>query len=135
VRAGGGFNHRYNLGSGVMLKDNHIQAAGSIAAAVQKVRNYAAFTLRIEVEVSTLDEVAQALDARADIIMLDNMDTPTMARAIAMVNGRAIVEASGNITDERLASLRDLGLDVISSGAITHSAAQVDISLKIRPQP
>jgi nicotinate-nucleotide pyrophosphorylase (carboxylating) len=118
-----------------MLKDNHIQAAGSIAAAVQKVRNYAAFTLRIEVEVSTLDEVAQALDARADIIMLDNMDTPTMARAIAMVNGRAIVEASGNITDERLASLRDLGLDVISSGAITHSAAQVDISLKIRPQP
>ncbi len=131
VRAGGGFNHRYNLSSGVMLKDNHIAAAGSIGAAVERARAYAPFTLRIEVEVETLDGVQQALDAGVDIIMLDNMTSDAMRQAIALIDGRAIVEASGNITIDRLKELRDIGLDVISSGAITHSAPQVDISVKI----
>lgn len=131
VRAGGGYNHRYNLSSGVMLKDNHIAAAGSIQAAVERARAYAPFTLRIEVEVETLDGVQQALDAGVDIIMLDNMATDTMREAIALIDGRAIVEASGNITIDRLQELRDIGLDIISSGAITHSAPQVDISVKI----
>jgi nicotinate-nucleotide pyrophosphorylase (carboxylating) len=131
VRAGGGYNHRYNLSSGVMLKDNHIAAAGSIASAVERVRAYAPFTLRIEVEVETMGGVQEALDAGVDIIMLDNMATATMREAIALIDGRAIVEASGNITIDRLAELRDIGLDIISSGAITHSAPQVDISVKI----
>jgi nicotinate-nucleotide pyrophosphorylase (carboxylating) len=131
VRMGGGFNHRYNLSSGVMIKDNHIKAAGSIAAAVERVRHHAPFLLRIEVETANLDEVQQALAAGADVIMLDNMTTAQMAEAVAVIAGRALVEASGNITDARLGELRDIGIDIISSGAITHSAPQVDISLKI----
>jgi nicotinate-nucleotide pyrophosphorylase (carboxylating) len=131
VRMGGGFNHRYNLSSGVMIKDNHIAAAGSIALAVTKVRHHAPFLLRIEVEVASLTQVEEALAAGADVIMLDNMDTPTMAVAIQLIAGRALVEASGNITETRLAELREIGVDIISTGAITHSAPQVDISMKI----
>lgn len=129
VRCGGGRNHRYSLGSGAMLKDNHIAAAGSIAQAVRRVREYAPFLLRIEVEVDTLDQLQQALDAGADAVLLDNMDTDTMRQAVAITQKRALLEASGNITAARLAELRDIGLDVISSGALTHSARQVDISL------
>ncbi|MCB9519675.1 MAG: carboxylating nicotinate-nucleotide diphosphorylase [Myxococcales bacterium] len=129
VRLGGGHNHRYNLGSGAMIKDNHIAAAGSIADAVAKVRAYAPFLTRIEVEVTTLDELRAALEAGADAVLLDNMSTETMREACAIVAGRAIVEASGNITESRLAELRDVGLDIVSSGAITHSAPNVDISL------
>jgi nicotinate-nucleotide pyrophosphorylase (carboxylating) len=131
VRMGGGFNHRYNLSSGVMIKDNHIAAAGSIALAVAKVRHHAPFLLRIEVEVANLMQVEEALEAGVDVIMLDNMDTPTMAAAIQKIAGRALVEASGNITESRLAELREIGVDIISTGAITHSAPQVDISMKI----
>lgn len=131
VRMGGGFNHRYNLSSGVMIKDNHIAAAGSIALAVAKVRHHAPFLLRIEVEVANLTQVNEALAAGVDVIMLDNMDTPTMAAAIQKIAGRALVEASGNITETRLAELREIGVDIISTGAITHSAPQVDISMKI----
>lgn len=132
VRQGGGRNHRYNLGAGAMIKDNHIAAAGSIGAAVEKVRAHAPFLLRIEVEVSTLEELEQALEAGADAVLLDNMDTDTMREAARRTRGRAIVEASGNVTLERLPELRDIGLDVVSTGAITHSAPNVDISMKIR---
>ncbi len=131
VRCGGGKNHRYNLGSGAMIKDNHIAAAGSIAAAVTAVRNHAPFLTRIEVEVSNLEELAEALDAGADAVLLDNMETELMREACSIVAGRAVVEASGNITETRLPELRDIGLDVISSGAITHSAPNVDISMKL----
>lgn len=130
VRMGGGFNHRYNLSAGAMIKDNHIVAAGSITRAVAAVRKHAPFLLRIEVEVNTLEQLAEALAAGADAVLLDNMDTPTMAEAVRQVSGRAIVEASGNITATRLAELRTIGLDVISSGAITHSAPNVDIALE-----
>jgi nicotinate-nucleotide pyrophosphorylase (carboxylating) len=132
VRQGGGRNHRYNLGAGAMIKDNHIAAAGSIGAAVEKVRAHAPFLLRIEVEVSTLEELEQALEAGADAVLLDNMDTDTMREAARRARGRAIVEASGNVTLARLPELRDIGLDVVSTGAITHSAPNVDISMKIR---
>lgn len=131
VRAGGGANHRYNLGSGAMIKDNHIAAAGSITRAVEKVRAYAPFLTRIEVEVTNFDELEEALTAGADAVMLDNMSTDDMRRAVEIVAGRALVEASGNITDARLAELRGIGLDFISSGALTHSAPNVDISLNL----
>jgi len=130
VRCGGGFNHRYNLGSGAMIKDNHIAAAGSIALAVQRVRDHAPFLTRIEVEVTNFDELDQAIAAGADAVLLDNMSTPMMREAVTRVGGRAIVEASGNITAERLGELADVGLDIISSGALTHSAPNVDISLR-----
>lgn len=129
VRMGGGRNHRYNLSSGAMIKDNHIAAAGSIAEAVRRVREHAPFLTRIEVEVQNFAELDEALAAGADAVLLDNMDTPTMAEAVRRVAGRAIVEASGRITEARLAELRGIGLDVISSGALTHSAPNVDIGL------
>ena len=130
VRLGGGANHRYNLSSAVMLKDNHIDAAGGIAQAVAAARAHASFTCTIEVECETLDMVREAVDAGADIIMLDNMDRDNMARAIALIDGRAVVEASGNVDLDSIRELADLGVDVISSGALTHSAGILDLSLK-----
>ena len=121
----------YNLAGGAMIKDNHIAAAGSIHAAVARVRAHAPFLIRIEVEVTTMGELEQALEAGADVVMLDNMTTAQMRDAVQVVAGRALVEASGNITLGRLAELRDVGLDVISSGALTHSAPNADISLRI----
>lgn len=131
VRCGGGRNHRFNLGSAVMIKDNHIAAVGSIAEAVRRARAGAPHTAHIEVETTTLDEVQQALDAGADSVLLDNMDDDTMARAVALCRGRALTEASGNITDARLASLARVGVDIVSSGALTHSAPAADLSLDL----
>lgn len=130
VRVGGGRNHRYNLSDGVLLKDNHIDAAGGIARAVAAARERAPFVRKIEVEVETLEQVREALDAGADIIMLDNMDHASMARALEVIDGRAETECSGNVTLENLSALADLGVDYISSGALTHSAPILDLSLK-----
>ena len=130
VRAGGGYNHRYNLSDGVLLKDNHIGAAGSVANAVRMAKEYAPFVRKIEVEVETLEMVKEAVDAGADIIMLDNMSTEEMAEAIRIIDGRAETECSGNVTKENIARLTSLGVDYISSGALTHSAPILDISLK-----
>ena len=134
VTVGGGHNHRYNLSDGVMLKDNHIGAAGSIEKAVSMAREYASFVRKIEVETENLDMVKQAVDAGADIIMLDNMDHDTIAEAIRIIDGKAETECSGNVTKENVAALCDLGVDYISSGALTHSAGCLDISMKnLRP--
>lgn len=130
VRIGGGNNHRYNLSDGVLLKDNHIGAAGGVTEAVRMAKAYAPFVRKIEVEVETLEQVAEAADAGADIIMLDNMDHATMARAIGIIAGRAEVEVSGNVTKENISALVDLGVDYISSGALTHSSPILDLSLK-----
>ena len=130
VRAGGGYNHRYNLSDGVLLKDNHIGAAGSVANAVRIAKEYVPFVRKIEVEVETLEMVKEAVDAGADIIMLDNMSTEEMAEAIRIIDGRAETECSGNVTKENIARLTSLGVDYISSGALTHSAPILDISLK-----
>ena len=130
VRAGGGYNHRYNLSDGVLLKDNHIGAAGSVANAVRMAKEYAPFVRKIEVEVETLEMVKEAVDAGADIIMLDYMSTEEMAEAIRIIDGRAETECSGNVTKENIARLTSLGVDYISSGALTHSAPILDISLK-----
>ena len=130
VRVGGGYNHRYNLSDGVLLKDNHIGAAGSVANAVRMAKEYAPFVRKIEVEVETLEMVKEAVDAGADIIMLDNMSTEEMAEAIRIIDGRAETECSGNVTKENIARLTSLGVDYISSGALTHSAPILDISLK-----
>ncbi|MBY4797631.1 carboxylating nicotinate-nucleotide diphosphorylase [Collinsella sp. AGMB00827] len=130
VRIGGGSNHRFNLSSAVMLKDNHIDAAGSIRTAVCQARQSAPITCMIEVECENLEMVSEALEAKADIIMLDNMDTPTMAKAVALINERALIEASGNIDEQRIRELADLGVDFISSGALTHSAGILDLSMK-----
>lgn len=130
VRVGGGVNHRFNLADGVLIKDNHIKAAGGIAQAISSVRKNAPHTLRIEVETETLDEVQQALDAGADIIMLDNMDETTMRRAVEKINGLALTEASGNMGDRDLLSVAKTGVDIISIGALTHSVRSLDISLK-----
>ena len=130
VRVGGGSNHRYNLSDGVMLKDNHIGAAGSISKAVAMAKEYAPFVRKIEVEVESLEQVKEAADAGADIIMLDNMDVETMKEAIKIIDGRAKTECSGNVTKENIAKLTDIGVDYISSGALTHSAPILDISLK-----
>ncbi len=130
VRAGGGYNHRYNLSDGVLLKDNHIGAAGSVANAVRMAKEYAPFVRKIEVEVETLEMVKEAVDAGADIIMFDNMSTEEMAEAIRIIDGRAETECSGNVTKENIARLTSLGVDYISSGALTHSAPILDISLK-----
>lgn len=130
VLCGGGHNHRRNLAEMLMLKDNHIDAAGGIAQAVAAARAHASFTCTIEVECETLDMVREAVDAGADIIMLDNMDRDHMARAIALIDGRAVVEASGNVDLDSIRELADLGVDVISSGALTHSAGILDLSLK-----
>lgn len=130
VKVGGGTNHRYNLSDGVLLKDNHISAAGSIAKAIEMARNYAPFVRKIEIECETLEQVQEALDARADIIMLDNMDHATMKKAVERIAGRAQTEISGNVTRERIGTLKDLGVDFISSGAIVYSAGILDLSLK-----
>lgn len=130
VRVGGGYNHRYNLSDGVLLKDNHIGAAGSVTKAVQMAKEYAPFVRKIEVEVENLDMVKEAADAGADIIMLDNMSPEDMKEAIRIIDGRAETECSGNVTKENIDRLTSLGVDYISSGALTHSAPVLDISLK-----
>ena len=130
VRVGGGYNHRYNLSDGVLLKDNHIGAAGSVTKAVQMAKEYAPFVRKIEVEVENLDMVREAVEAGADIIMLDNMSVDDMREAIKIIDGRAETECSGNVTKENVERLIDLGVDYVSSGALTHSAPILDISLK-----
>lgn len=130
VRIGGGNNHRYNLSDGVLLKDNHIGAAGGVKKAVLMAKEYAPFVRKIEVEVESFDMVKEAVEAGADIIMLDNMATEQLKEAIAYIDGRAEVEVSGNVTKENIERLTDLGVDYISSGALTHSAPILDISLK-----
>ena len=130
VRVGGGSNHRYNLSDGVLLKDNHIGAAGSITNAVRMAKEYAPFVRKIEVEVETLDHVKEAVEAGADIIMLDNMTTDQMRAAIDLIDGRAETECSGNVTKENIERLVSLGVDYISSGALTHSSPIMDISMK-----
>lgn len=130
VKIGGGCNHRYNLSDGVLLKDNHIGAAGSVAKAVAMAKEYAPFVRKIEVEVENMDMVKEAVEAGADIIMLDNMTHEEMAEAVAYINGRAEIECSGNVTKENIAKLTNLGVNYISSGALTHSAPILDISLK-----
>lgn len=130
VRVGGGYNHRYNLSDGVLLKDNHIGAAGGVKEAVLAAKEYAPFVRKIEVEVENLDMVREAVEAGADIIMLDNMAPDQMKEAIAIIDGRAETECSGNVTKENISRLTELGVDYISSGALTHSAPILDISLK-----
>ena len=130
VRVGGGNNHRFNLSDGVLLKDNHIGAAGSVKRAIEMAKEYAPFVRKIEIEVETLEMVKEAADAGADIIMLDNMTHEQMEEAIRIIDGRAEVEVSGNVTKENIAKLTDLGVDCISSGALTHSAPIMDLSLK-----
>ncbi len=130
VRVGGGSNHRLNLSDGVMLKDNHIGAAGSVKRAVEMAKEYAPFVRKIEVEVENMDMVKEAVAAGADIIMLDNMTHEEMQEAAAYIGGRAEIEVSGNVTAENIAALSDLGVDYISSGALTHSSPILDISLK-----
>lgn len=130
VKVGGGFNHRYNLSDGVLLKDNHIGAAGSVTNAVKMAKAYAPFVRKIEVETENLDMVKEAVDAGADIIMLDNMTHDMMQEAIKIIDGRAMTECSGNVTKENIRNIIDLGVDFISSGALTHSAPIMDISLK-----
>lgn len=130
VRIGGGNNHRYNLSDGVLLKDNHIGAAGGVKEAIAAAKKYAPFVRKIEVEVESLDMVKEAVEAGADIIMLDNMDTDALKEAIAYIDGRAEIEVSGKVTKENIARLTGLGVDYVSSGALTHSAPILDISLK-----
>lgn len=130
VKVGGGSNHRFNLSDGVMLKDNHIGAAGSITKAVQMAKSYASFVHKIEIEVENLDMVREAADAGADIIMLDNMSPEEMKEAIRIIDGRALTECSGNVTRENIQKMIDVGVDYVSSGALTHSAPIMDISLK-----
>ena len=130
VRIGGGCNHRYNLSDGVLLKDNHIGAAGSITKAVQMAKAYAPFVRKIEIEVETLEQVKEAVDAGADIIMLDNMTPDMMKEAVQLIDGRAQTECSGNITKENIAKICEIGVDFVSSGALTHSAPILDISMK-----
>lgn len=130
VKVGGGNNHRYNLTDGVLLKDNHIGAAGGVKDAINLAKEYAPFVRKIEVEVETLDMVKDAVEAGADIIMLDNMDHDTMAEAMRIIDGKAEVEVSGNMTKENLAKLSGLSVNYVSSGALTHSAPIMDISLK-----
>lgn len=130
VTLGGGYNHRYNLSDGIMLKDNHIDAAGGIREAVEKVRSLNPFVKKIEVEVENFDEVREALEAKADIIMLDNMDIEEIKEACKIINKKAIIECSGNVSLENINSYKDLDIDYISSGAITYSAGVLDLSMK-----
>ena len=134
VRVGGGCNHRYNLSDGVLLKDNHIGAAGSIKRAVGMAREYAPFVRKIEVEVESIEMCMEAVDAGADIIMLDNMSVAEMKEAVRLIGGRALTECSGNVTRENIKNIIDTGVDFVSSGALTHSAPILDLSLKnLRP--
>lgn len=130
VKIGGGTNHRYNLSDGILIKDNHIGAAGSVAKAIQMCKEYAPFVRKVEVEVENLEMLQEALDAKADIIMLDNMDNETMRKAVEMVQGKAETECSGNVTKERLKEIAEIGVDYVSCGALTHSAPIMDVSLK-----
>lgn len=130
VQVGGGYNHRFNLSDGVLLKDNHISAAGGVARAIEMAREYAPFVRKIEVEVENMDMVREAVEAGADIIMLDNMTHEQMKEAVDFIAGRAETECSGNVTLDNVAALADLGVDYISSGALTHSAPILDLSLK-----
>lgn len=130
VRVGGGYNHRYNLSDGVLLKDNHIGAAGGVAQAVKMAKEYAPFVRKIEIEVENLDMVREAVEAGADIIMLDNMSPEDMREAVRIIDGRAETECSGNVTRENIAGLAGIGVDYISSGSLTHSAPILDISMK-----
>lgn len=130
VRAGGGYNHRYNLSDGVLIKDNHIGAAGGVRKAIEMAKEYAPFVRKIEVEVENLDMVREAVEAGADIIMLDNMSPEMMKDAIEIIDGRAETECSGNVTKENIQKILDVGVDYVSSGALTHSAPILDISLK-----
>ncbi|MBO5232056.1 MAG: carboxylating nicotinate-nucleotide diphosphorylase [Clostridia bacterium] len=130
VKVGGGYNHRYNLSDGILLKDNHIGAAGGVKKAVQMAKEYAPFVRKIEIEVENLDMLKEALEAGADIIMLDNMSVEDMREAVKLCKGRAETECSGNVTKENIARLTDIGVDYISSGALTHSAPILDLSLK-----
>lgn len=130
VKVGGGVNHRYNLSDGILLKDNHIGAAGSVSAAVKMAREYAPFVRKIEVEVENLDMCREALEAGADIIMLDNMSTADMKAAVKMIDGRALTECSGNVTAENIEQIKSIGVDYVSCGALTHSAPVLDFSLK-----
>ncbi len=130
VKVGGGYNHRYNLSDGVLLKDNHIGAAGSVKKAVEMAKEYAPFVRKIEIEVENLDMFKEALDAGADIIMLDNMSVEDMREAVHLAQGKAEIECSGNVTRENVERLIDIGVDYISSGALTHSAPILDLSLK-----
>ena len=130
VKVGGGYNHRYNLSDGILLKDNHIGAAGSVAKAVQMAKEYAPFVRKIEVEVENLDMLKEALTAGADIIMLDNMSVEDMKEAVSLCKGKAETECSGNVTKENIERLVDIGVDYISSGALTHSSPILDLSLK-----
>jgi len=132
VRAGGAANHRMGLYDGVLIKDNHIAACGGIAAAVQRARDKVSHLVKIEVETATLDQVREALDARADVIMLDNMDLKQIKDAVALINKRALIEVSGNVTRAHLLDLAKTGIDVISMGALTHSARAVDLSMRIK---
>ena len=130
VKVGGGYNHRFSLSDGVLIKDNHINAAGGVKAAVAAAKEYAPFVRKIEVEVENLEMLAEALEAGADIIMLDNMDAAMMKRAVEIVGGRAVTECSGNVTEERLKEIAEIGVDYVSCGALTHSAAILDLSMK-----
>lgn len=130
VKVGGGCNHRYNLSDGILLKDNHIGAAGSVAKAIEMAKEYAPFVRKIEIEVENLEMVKEAVEAGADIIMLDNMTPDEMKEAIKIIDGRAQTECSGNVTKENVANLVSVGVDYISSGALTHSAPILDISMK-----
>ena len=130
VTVGGGYNHRYNLSDGVLLKDNHIDAAGGVRQAVEAAKAYAPFVRKIEVEVENMDMVREAVEAGADIIMLDNMTHEQMAEAVAFIDGRAETECSGNITKENVKAITDIGVDYVSSGALTHSSPILDVSLK-----
>lgn len=130
VKVGGGYNHRYNLSDGILLKDNHISAAGSVKEAVKRAKEYAPFVRKIEVEIENLDMLKEALEAGADIIMLDNMKPDEMSKAVKLCKGKAVTECSGNVTKENIEKLKDIGIDYISSGALTHSAKILDLSLK-----
>lgn len=130
VKVGGGENHRYNLSDGVLIKDNHIQAAGGVGEAIRRVRKEASFVRRIEVEVENLEMLEQALEEKADIIMLDNMTTELMKTAIGIIDNRAITECSGNVSNSRLKELAAIGVDYVSCGALTHSSGIRDFSLK-----
>lgn len=130
VKVGGGYNHRYNLSDGILLKDNHIGAAGGVKEAVQMAKEYAPFVRKIEIEVENIDMLKEALDAGADIIMLDNMSVEDMKEAVKLVSGKAETECSGNVTKENVERLVDIGVNYISSGALTHSSPILDLSLK-----
>lgn len=130
VTVGGGRNHRYNLSDGVLLKDNHIGAAGSVKKAIEMAKDYAPFVRKIEIETESIEQVKEALEAGADIIMLDNMDNDTMKKCVELIGGKAETECSGNVTKERLREIAAIGVDYVSSGALTHSAPVLDVSLK-----